>query len=143
MYSNETNDCDTTVKSSTISMPQDNSTVMTESASLSSQKVPQQGPLHATDINDTSVHNQVGNDTVVPRTWNMADANSSKVYNRRKAIPDSIVNNKYQSVDYKNCLNQNKLGFCFIPYNDLMVCTGQEVVWGSVPDIIQAHELVR
>ena len=73
----------------------------------------------------------------------MADANSSKGNNRKKAIPDSIVNNKYQSVDYKNCLNQNKLGFGFIPYNDLMVYTGQEVVWGSVPDIIQAHNLVR
>ena len=30
-----------------------------------------------------------------------------------------------------------------VPYNDLMIYTGQEVVWGNVPDIIQAHTLVR
>ena len=46
-------------------------------------------------------------------------------------------------MDHKNGLNQNTKGFGFIPYNDLMVYTGLEVVWGSVPSIIQAHELVR
>ena len=40
-------------------------------------------------------------------------------------------------------MNQNRKGFGFIPYNDLVIYTGQEVVWRSVPDIIQAHELVR
>ena len=105
MYSNETNDCDTTVNTSTISKTKDNPIVVTN-ASLPSEKV----PLHATDNTDTLDHNQVRNDTVVPLIWNMADVNSSKVYNPKKVIPDSIVNNKYQSVDYKNCLNQNKLG---------------------------------
>ena len=46
-------------------------------------------------------------------------------------------------MDFKNCLNQNSKAFGFIPYNDLMIYTGQEVVWGNVPDIIQAHALVR
>ena len=46
-------------------------------------------------------------------------------------------------MDFKNYRSQNSKAFGFIPYNDLMIYTGQEVVWGNVPDIIQAHTLVR
>ena len=66
MYIKETHDCDKTGRSSTISMHKDKPTVATETASLLSQKVPQQGSSQATDNIDTLGYNQVRNDTVAP-----------------------------------------------------------------------------
>ena len=30
-----------------------------------------------------------------------------------------------------------------MPFNDLMTYTCQDVIWGSVPNIIEAHSMVR
>ena len=65
------------------------------------------------------------------------------VYKRKKSIPNAVIANKYQSLDHKNCINQNTKGFGFTPYNDLLIYTGKEIVWGNVPDIVQAHQLVK
>ena len=83
-----------------------------------------------------------------PDTDNMAiwDKNLSHpvtVYKRKKYIPDSVIANKYQSLDHKNCINQNTKAFGFVPYNDLLIYTGPEIVWANVPDIVQAHQLIR
>ena len=58
-------------------------------------------------------------------------------------IPDDILKNRFQSLDYKNCLYQNDNAFGFVPLNDLMVYTGKEVIWGSIPDIVEAHRKIR
>ena len=62
---------------------------------------------------------------------------------RARQIPDSVYAARYQSMDHKNCLYQNDKKFGFIPVNDLMVYTGQEMVWGHVPDIVEAHARVK
>ena len=47
------------------------------------------------------------------------------------ALVINIHKNKYQSVDYKNCMYQNYKHFGFIPLNYLMAYTGQEVIWAK------------
>ena len=58
-------------------------------------------------------------------------------------IPQDILKNRFQSLDYKNCLYQNDNAFGFVPLNDLMVYMGKEVIWGSIPDIVEAHRKIR
>ena len=112
-------------------MPQDNPpSLVPQSISLSSENVFRQIMLYGTDNTDTSYYNQIQSDVAGVPVWDMAYANPSNVYKRKKSIPDTVVYNKYQSVDFKICLNQNRKGFGFIPYNDLMIYTGQEVVRG-------------
>ena len=60
-----------------------------------------------------------------------------------RQIPDSVYAARYQSMDHKNCLYQNDKKFGFVPVNDLMVYTGQEMVWGHVLDIVEAHARVK
>ena len=60
-----------------------------------------------------------------------------------RQIPDMIYKNKNQSMDYKNCLYQNEKKIGFVPLNDLMVYTGQEIIWGHVPDMVEAHAKIR
>ena len=58
-------------------------------------------------------------------------------------IPEDILKNRFQSLDHKNCIYQNENTFGFVPLNDLMVYTGKEVIWGSIPDIVEAHRKIR
>ena len=63
---------------------------------------------------------------------------------RKRNILEIIHNNKYNSFNNNHCVQQNgkkKLGF--LPLNDLMVYKGEEVVWSDIPDIIEAHKIVR
>ena len=46
-------------------------------------------------------------------------------------------------MDYKNCVYQTEKNFGFVPLNDLMVYTGQEIVWGHLPDMVEAHAKIR
>ena len=62
---------------------------------------------------------------------------------RTRQIPSQVYAARFQSIDHKNCLYQNEKNFGFIPLNDLMVYTGPEVIWGSVPDIVEAHEKIQ
>ena len=62
---------------------------------------------------------------------------------RKKNIPETIKLEKIYSTDYNRCMYQNKARFGFIPYNDLLVYTGNEVIWGDIPNIIEAHKLIR
>ena len=58
-------------------------------------------------------------------------------------IPDTVYKNKYQSIDYKSCLYQNDKQFGFVPLNDLLVYMGPEVIWGRVPDVVEAHAKIK
>ena len=60
-----------------------------------------------------------------------------------RQIPSEVYQSRFQSIDHKNCLYQNDKNFGFIPFNDLMVYTGPDIIWGTVPDIIEAHAKVR
>ena len=62
---------------------------------------------------------------------------------RARQIPSQVYQSRFQSIDHKNCLYQNDKNFGFIPFNDLMVYTGPDIIWGAVPDIIEAHAKVR
>ena len=62
---------------------------------------------------------------------------------RTRQIPSQVYAARFQSSDHKNCLYQNDKKFGFIPLNDLMVYTGPEVIWGSVPDIVEAHAKIQ
>ena len=62
---------------------------------------------------------------------------------RTRQIPSQVYAARFQSSDHKNCLYQNDKNFGFIPLNDLIVYTGPEVIWGLVPDIVEAHAKIQ
>ena len=77
--------------------------------------------------------------SLCPITGNMGHLPSK----RARQIPDSVYAARYQSMDHKNCLYKNDKKFGFISVNALMVYTGQEMVLGRVPDIVEAHARVK
>ena len=64
-------------------------------------------------------------------------------HKRKRNIPEAIRLNAFYSKDYRNCVQQNGRNFGFLPMNDLLVYSGEEIVWGDVPNIIQAHKIIR
>ena len=62
---------------------------------------------------------------------------ANPVHKRKCNIPDFIHWNKNNFIDYKNCMQQNGRHFGFLPLNDLMVYTGEDVIW------IDAHKIIR
>ena len=61
----------------------------------------------------------------------------------KKCIPETILREKIYSNTYNACMHQNKAKFSFVPFDDLTLYTEQDVVSGNVPDMGQAHSLVR
>ena len=74
---------------------------------------------------------------------NVAQSQQTGTSKCHRKIPDIVSGNRFQSLDYKNCLYQNDKKFGFVPLNDLMVYTGHEVVWGTVLDIVEAYTKIR
>ena len=68
---------------------------------------------------------------------------SAPLYVREEKIPLYIWNHGDNSKDHKACLMQNNGTFGYVPLTDLKIYTGPPVKWDVVPDIIQAHNLVR
>ena len=64
-------------------------------------------------------------------------------HKRKRNIPEAIRLNAFHSKDYRNCVYQNGKNFGFLPMNDLLVYSGKEIVWGNVPNIIDAHKIIR
>ena len=58
-------------------------------------------------------------------------------------IPLYVWKNKHLSKDHMACLAQNGGDFGYIPLNDLKVYEGPDIVWKKVPDIIEAHKIIR
>ena len=58
-------------------------------------------------------------------------------------IPLYVWENKHLSKDHMACLAQNGGDFEYIPLNDLKVYEGPDIVWQKVPDIIEAHKIIR
>ena len=58
-------------------------------------------------------------------------------------IPLYVWQNKHLSRDHMACLAQNGGDFGYIPLNDLKVYEGPDIVWEKVPDIIEAHKIIR
>ena len=52
-------------------------------------------------------------------------------------------NQKEYCKDYKACLSNSEEVFGYVPLTNLKVYTGPPVKWDTVPDIIEAHNLVR
>ena len=65
------------------------------------------------------------------------------IKHRKKCIPDTVKWEQIYSKDYNRSIFQNKARFGFIPYNDLLLYTGEDVVWGEVPNMVEAHTLIR
>ena len=62
---------------------------------------------------------------------------------RKRKIPEIVIHNKIYSRDYVHCAQQNGRHYGFLPLNDLMVYTGEEIVWPVVPSIVEAHKIIR
>ena len=62
---------------------------------------------------------------------------------RKRNIPEYIYRNKFSSQDYVKCVQQNGKDFGFLPLNDLMLYTGDDITWTNIPSIIEAHTIVR
>ena len=58
-------------------------------------------------------------------------------------IPLYVWQNKYLSRDHMACLAQNGGDFGYIPLNDLKIYEGPDIVWEKIPDIIEAHKIIR
>ena len=103
-----------------------------------------------TKLGDMSVVSLSGNhadnatdDSQLPQQVDFISDNLVYTNTRITKIPSHVYGSRYQSIDYKNCLYQNEKKFGFLPLNDLMVYTGHDVIWGDVPNILQAHAHVR
>ena len=58
-------------------------------------------------------------------------------------IPLYVWQNKHLSKDHMACIAQNGGDFGYIPLNDLKVYQGPDIFWEKVPDIIEAHKIIR
>ena len=58
-------------------------------------------------------------------------------------IPLYVWQNKNRSKDHIACLAQNGGDFGYIPLNDLKIYQGPHIVWNTVPDILEAHKIIR
>ena len=67
----------------------------------------------------------------------------SSQYVREEKIPLYVWKHRQNSKDYEACLKQNNGTFGYVPLTDLKIYTGLPVKWDIIPDIIQAHNLVR
>ena len=68
---------------------------------------------------------------------------TSRTYVREEKIPLYVWNQKEYCKDYKACLSQSEEIFGYVPLTDLKTYTDPSVKWDIVPDIIEAHKLVR
>ena len=101
------------------------------------------GPMAFLDIDQSSGGPQRTYDQLSLPDPNTDQPQQMPAYTSCRQIPSHVFKNRFQSLDYKNCLYQNDKLFGFVPLNDLMVYTGPEVVWGSIPDIVEAHRKIR
>ena len=101
------------------------------------------GTMASVDIDQSSGGLQCTCDQLPLPDPNMDQPQQMPVYTSDRQIPSHVFKNRFQSLDYKNCLYQNDKLFGFVPLNDLMVYTGPEVVWDSIPDIVEAHTKIR
>ena len=62
---------------------------------------------------------------------------------RKRNIPEYIYSNKFSSQDYVKYVQQNGKDFGFLPLNDLMLYTGDDIIWTNIPSVIEAHVIVR
>ena len=62
---------------------------------------------------------------------------------RKRNIPEYIYRNKFSSQDYVKCVQQNGKDFGFLPLNDLMLYTVDDITWTNIPSIVKAHTIVR
>ena len=58
-------------------------------------------------------------------------------------IPLYVWQNKNRSKDHIACLAQNGGDFGYIPLNDLKIYQGPHIVWNKIPDILEAHKIIR
>ena len=61
----------------------------------------------------------------------------------QKCIPDHISENRNQCTDYQNCVAQTGTMFSFVPLTPLQTYQGPTIELNSIPDVIQAHKIVR
>ena len=64
-------------------------------------------------------------------------------YVREEKIPLYVWNQKGSCKDYKACIAQSNDNFGYVLLTDLKIYTGPPVKWDIVPNIIEAHNLVR
>ena len=58
------------------------------------------------------------------------------------SIPQHVLENKHNCVDYLACLQDNKEGYGFIPVSPLQLYTGDPTYYQNIPDIIRLHRIV-
>ena len=58
-------------------------------------------------------------------------------------LPPHIYANRHFCGDYNRFMQQSPVELGFIPLTDLKLYQGPEKRWTVVPDLIQAHEMVR
>ena len=58
-------------------------------------------------------------------------------------IPLYVWQNKHLSKDHMACIAQNGGDFGYIPLNDLKIYNGPDISWQNIPDILEAHKIIR
>ena len=62
---------------------------------------------------------------------------------RKHNISEFTYHSKFQSNNYAHCVQQNGMNYGLLRLNNLMVYTGEEVIWPKVPSVIEAHKIIR
>ena len=95
------------------------------------------------------VGNNEGNKQNVPQSFTVKTSKHVKKEDNyeefvdTEKIPLYVWKNKHLSKDHVACLTQNGGDFGYIPLNDLLVYNGPHVFWEKVPDILEAHNIIR
>ena len=58
-------------------------------------------------------------------------------------IPLYVWKNKHLSKHHVACIAQNGGDFGYIPLNDLKLYNGPDIFWQNIPDVLQAHKIIR
>ena len=121
----------------------------TSSSKLIAIPVPMNTNVNKMDCKGTEGEKSLNNDNEIPLSCeqslscDLGDDITHVTKHRKKFIPETVKWEQIHSKDYNRCIYQNKARFGFIPYNDLLLYTGEDVVWGEVPNMIEAHSIIR
>ena len=108
----------------------------------SQKALPHNNLVQAQDIQDISTCHDLVEEKNNDNYVYLYDVSNSPV-RRKRNIPGYIYQDKFLSQDYVNCVQQNGKDFGFLPLNNLMVYTGDEIIWSKLPSIVEAHHIVR
>ena len=106
---------------------------------------------HVPQVGQNTLHQSVPVPKIEPSTSTFLNKTSKHVHRLQddqslvhpEKIPLFVWQNKSSSKDHAACISQNGGDFGYIPLQDLTIYKGPKISWGRVPDILEAHTIIR